>query len=187
MNVMRTPVGHARRGRWLETAIAASGDIYARRRVGYLLWHRVQWAHTEINGVRKHVRIPSPVDFTGVFGGVAIAFDAKVTNRLHFPTGNVKPHQLDMIDWFTACTGIGFLLISFERPDLGRTYACTGLWYRQTLAKLGHRQSIPFSSFAESALVADSQCVEVVHGANGLPINFGPAALKLQLAANGPR
>lgn len=179
------PITQARRGRWLEMAINASGEIYKRRRMGCLLWHREQWVHTQVGGERRHVRVKGPVDFTGVYGGVGVAFDAKVTRDTRLRFEHVEAHQFELIETYTACTGIGFLLVSFERPDLGRSFACTGLWFKQTLARLDGRRSVPFDAFEAAAEHANSQCTEVVHGAGGVPLAWGPAALKLHLAANG--
>lgn len=179
------PASQARRGRWLEMAINASGEIYRRRRMGYLLWHREQWVHTQVGGERRHVRVKGPVDFTGVFGGVAVAFDAKVTRDTRLRFEKVEPHQFELIEEYTSCTGIGFILVSFERPDLGRSFACSGLWFKQTLARLDGRSSVPFDAFEAAAAHGNSQCTEVIHGAGGVPLAWGPAALKLHLAANG--
>jgi recombination protein U len=125
----------------------------------------------------------SSVDFIGVYNNLAVAFDAKVTNLASLRVENVKPHQLDMLQAFTACTGVGFLLVCFERPDLAKTFICTATWFTRMIAK-SRRRSVPFDAFEHAASHAGTECCEVFHGEQGVPVNFGPAAWKLRLAIN---
>lgn len=187
MTACRVPQGHARRGKWLEQAVAATGEIYLARRVGYLIPHEVVWRHVEIDGQRRHVRVPSPVDFGGVFRSVALAFDAKVANGTNLRAAHVPEHQLDMLERFTQGTGIGFLLVSFERPDIGMTFACTAAWYRAQLASRPGRASVSHDVFERAARLGRGHCALVNHGEDSVPVNFGPAAVQLFAAVHGGR
>lgn len=97
----------------------------------------------------------------------------------------MKEHQLDMLASFTDCTGVGFLLVCFERPDLAKTFACTARWFQDQLDGTAHRCSIPFDTFEHAAGVAGKECCQVFHGENGVPVNFGHAAWRLRVAISG--
>jgi len=98
---------------------------------------------------------------------------------------NVKPHQLDEIERFANCTGLGFLLVCFERLDLGKTFAVSARWFRETQTALLPRRSIPFSAFEVGAADPGAECIEAFHGEQSVPINFGPAAFRLATIRNG--
>lgn len=184
MTIKKTRHGYSRRGRWLEAAVLSTSAMYQLRRIGKVVQQPVEWRDKVVDGRAIKIRVESSVDFIGVFDSVPIAFDAKVTNEASLPMKNVKDHQLEMLESFSECTGVGFLLVCFERADLGKTFACTARWYRQTLAKMSYRQSIPIDAFEHAAADASKECCEVFHGEQGVPVNFGPSARKLRAASN---
>lgn len=54
------------------------------------------------------------VDFCGVYNGKPICFELKSTeNKTSFPFGNIKNSQIDFLNKWVECGGIGYYLIRF--------------------------------------------------------------------------
>ena len=168
---------YANRGKWLESAVIASDLIYRGRGIGYV---EKLATPTRQLGPERFIRTRGTVDFMGHFLGLPLAFDAKATRQASLPHSNVKPHQVEAIDNFSKGGGLGFLLVCFERDDIGCTYAVTPQWYEQAKLDLWPRVSIPSHHFKTASVDNNQEVVEVLHGDNGVPVGFGPASKKLK-------
>lgn len=94
----------------------------------------------------------STVDFIGVCGGTAIAFDAKETKEKNrFPLSNIKKHQIDFMKLWALHGGDTFLIINFVKLNRVFRLDLTTLdWYwNQYQENKGKRGfgSIPLNEF----------------------------------------
>lgn len=115
----------------------------------------------------------STVDYDGVYQGKAIVFEAKSTQRNHFPLSMVSPHQVDYLDRANRNGAIAFLLV--ELSKLHRVYL---LPYEQLAgylkrARQGGRKSIPLDELEVYAY-------EVERG-RGVPYDYLAAVDKLEM------
>jgi len=159
---------YANRGRWLESAVIATNLIYAQR--GLACVTKVSVPVIMPRG-SDPIRLRSTVDFQGVAGGIAVAFDCKLTKKARLPAANVKPHQLEYLHSFIVNGGVGFLLVCFEGKVTG-TFAVTPVWWTQALAKAS---SVSVAAFLQSTGMPGSLCVRVQHGDAGAPVHYLPA------------
>lgn len=173
----RMPGGGRNLGRWFEEAIAASAATYRRRGIGNV--YKIPTPYRLIpEGSRQRFvydRSKSTVDFIGVFRGVALAFDAKTVKGSSIPLRNVHQHQLDAMHYHNNAGGAGFLVINFLKAG---SWAVTPRWWEDTAEGL-HRRSVPLQVLQAAQNDDQQECVAVMHGTNGVPVDFGPPALQL--------
>ena len=168
---------YGNRGKWLESAVLSTSLIYQHQGLGYV--EKLATPTRQISR-DKLIRVPGTFDFMGHFLGLPVAFDAKATREASLPHTNVKPHQVTALHQFSKGGGLGCLLICFERQDIGGTYLVTPQWYEQTKLELWPRVSVPSHVFKTASEDQFQTVVEVLHGDEGIPIGFGPAAKRLK-------
>src|SRR5579875_38202 len=110
-------ISQANRGMAFEYLIEYTNRQYQAKGIAV-----IQKIPTPVKMIRRGAQIvsafperKSTVDFIGVAGGRAIAFDAKST-RLYtrFPHGNIEQHQYEFLwEWQTQ-GGIAFVLVEFS-------------------------------------------------------------------------
>ena len=108
---------HANRGMGLETLIEYANAQYAAKGIAL-----IQKVSTPWKVVRRGKQIvsafpekKSTVDFTGVYRGVGIAFDAKETDlKTRFPYSNVEDHQIEFMKKWDINGGYAFFIIEFK-------------------------------------------------------------------------
>lgn len=88
---------------------------------------------------------PSTLDYTGVYRGKYLEFDAKETqSKTSFPISNIHKHQMEHIKKVLNFGGIAYLIVRFTLLD--RTYLLLG----SDLIRFSNefdRKSIPLSYF----------------------------------------
>lgn len=116
----------------------------------------IQKVHTPVKVLKteKNGRITgfwekkSTVDFVGVYGTRAIAFDTKQTRGKNLPLANIEQHQIDfMLKWRNQGHQ-AFLLVCFT--DLDRYFRLDILDIMEFM-ETNTRKSIPLSYFEERA------------------------------------
>ena len=101
---------------------------------------------------------PSTLDYTGVYKGYYLEFDAKETkSETSFPISNIHLHQIKHIEKVLNNKGIAFLIVRFT--TLNKTYLLMGNKLLLFL-KDNTRKSIPITYFQEN-------CYEI-------PIKYNP-------------
>lgn len=89
------------------------------------------------------------LDYVGVCQGVAVAFDAKETNKISLPLSNISSHQIDFIEDFNKQNGLAFIICNFKK--LNKFYLIPGevvLDYHYKSLE-GGRKSIPEKELEE--------------------------------------
>lgn len=87
------------------------------------------------------------VDYSGVYNGRAIIFDAKQTNETSFPLKNISLHQYELLkSWHEKGAG-AFLLVYFSKEDKYFVFQFEDLQLAWERAKIGGRKSISYKEF----------------------------------------
>lgn len=88
---------------------------------------------------------PSTLDYTGIYKGKYLEFDAKETqNKTSFPLSNIHKHQMEHIKRVIDFGGIAYLIVRFVALD--KTYLLLGEDLI-TFTKEYDRKSIPVDYF----------------------------------------
>ena len=115
-------VFHNNRGMNLENDINLSNQYYLDTKQAFIYKKPTPIGGAKViyqNGERRikdaFYKMPSTLDFNGLYKGYYIEFDAKVTtNKTSFPLNNIHPHQLKHIQNIYNHKGIVFLIISIN-------------------------------------------------------------------------
>lgn len=96
---------------------------------------------------------PSTLDYTGIYKGKYLEFDAKETqSKTSFPISNIHKHQLEHIQKVIYHNGISFLIVKFSTINLTFLLLGTDLI---NFIKNTTRKSIPLEYFKEKAFIID--------------------------------
>ena len=96
---------------------------------------------------------PSTLDYTGVYRGYYLEFDAKETqSKTSFPLSNIHAHQLEHIRKVLKFNGIAYLVVRFVKLDT--TYLLMG---DDLIAFIesNDRKSIPVEYFEDHGYIID--------------------------------
>lgn len=90
---------------------------------------------------------PSTLDYSGVYKGIYLDFDAKECNsKTSFPISNIHTHQIKHIRNVLIHKGISFLVVRFNVLD--KTFVLFG-WDLLRFIDNSNRKSIPYEYFLE--------------------------------------
>lgn len=96
---------------------------------------------------------PSTLDYTGIYKGKYLEFDAKETqSKTSFPLSNIHKHQMEHIKKVLEFGGIAYLIVRFTSLD--KTYLLLG----EDLIKFvnnSDRKSIPIEYFNTNGFVIE--------------------------------
>jgi len=96
---------------------------------------------------------PSTLDYSGIYKGFYIEFDAKETqSKTSFPLSNIHVHQLNHIKKIIYFGGIAFLIVRFVKLD--ETFILMGSDLINFI-NTHDRKSIPYSYFKEVGYVLE--------------------------------
>lgn len=107
------------------------------------------------------------VDYSGVYKGKALIFDAKETTTKNFPLKNLKEHQFSLLKSWHVNGAYAFLIVAFwnggNEPNafILPFEILEDVWMK---ARLGGRKSIPLKTFEE-------QCTKIKSN-NGYPLDY---------------
>lgn len=157
---------HANRGAVLEKLIDMTNQQYRNKEVA-----DIRKVPAPVKIMKQHGKTITGytqkgewVDYSGVFDGSAIIFDAKETsNRTSFPLNNISAHQYELLKSWHQKGAQSFLLVSFTKLDeiyhlpfpLLETY-----WED---AQKGGRKSIPRQEFVTGCEIVTSDEGYVLH------------------------
>jgi len=145
---------HANRGMDLETIIEEANIYYRQQDIAHIYKKptpigvvKVKYDNRGKKIEDAYFKMPSTLDFNGLYKGRYIEFDAKVTsNKTSFPISNVHPHQIKHIENILRHGGIVFLIIMMNN----RYFLLMGSIFLEFL-KNNTRKSIPFEYLCENA------------------------------------
>ena len=115
-------VSHKNRGMNLENSLNISNDYYLKKDIALIYKKPTPIGIVNVNYINGYKRItdayykmPSTLDFNGLYKGYYIEFDAKETkSNTSFPISNVHEHQIKHIRNINNNGGIVFLIISMN-------------------------------------------------------------------------
>lgn len=157
---------HANRGAVLERLIDMTNKQYRNKGIADIrkIPTPVQITGNNRGRVTGYVTKGEWVDYSGIYNGRAILFDAKeTTTRTSFPLDNVPGHQYELLKSWHEKGAQSFLIVSFRKLDeiyhlpfkLLETY-----WEG---AKNGGRKSIPYDEFVTKCDLIQSEKGYVLH------------------------
>lgn len=92
---------------------------------------------------------PSTLDYTGIYKGKYLEFDAKETiSKTSFPLSNIHPHQLEHLRKVITFGGISYLIVRFS--SLNQTYLLLGKDLINFI-DTNQRKSIPLEYFKKKS------------------------------------
>lgn len=150
---MRKPYSrsHANRGAVLERLIDMTNQQYRNKGVADIrkIPTPVQIKSNVRGKVTGYTTKGEWVDYSGVYDGRAIIFDAKETSiRTSFPLDNVSVHQYELLKSWHQKGAQAFLLVSFTKLDEIYLLPFKLLQEAWEDAQNGGRKSIPHKEFA---------------------------------------
>ncbi|MFJ7662979.1 Holliday junction resolvase RecU [Lysinibacillus sp. NPDC097162] len=107
--------GHANRGAKLEMLVEMTNNQYRNAWLADIrkVPTHVKILKTEGNKVSGHLDTATWVDYSGIYEGYSIIFDAKETKLKRFPLKNISPHQYQLLKSWHKHGAIAFLLVAF--------------------------------------------------------------------------
>ena len=149
---------YANRGMTLESDINQTNEYYKIHNIA-LVYKKptpIQVVQVEYpkNKIKEaYFNEPSTLDYTGIYKGKYLEFDAKETqSKTSFPISNIHKHQLEHIKKVIYHNGISFLIIRFATINLTFLLLGTDLI---DFVKNTTRKSIPLEYFKEKAFTID--------------------------------
>jgi len=143
---------YANRGMTLEDDLNQTNSYYDLHSIA-LVYKKptpIRVVHVEYpkNKIREaYFNEPSTLDYTGIYQGNYLEFDAKETqSKTSFPLSNIHKHQLEHIRKVLYFGGIAFLIVRFT--TLNQTYLLLGTDLLSFLETYD-RKSIPIDFFQE--------------------------------------
>jgi recombination protein U len=162
-------MSYANRGMGFEALINLTNDLYNRR--GLALITKLPTPMKVLGPAKvknQHVAVfekPSTVDYTGVYRGRAIEFEAKSTHSLTaWPLKDIHDHQVEHLRRVDQHGGIAFVLVEFVKQHGIFLLTARHLLQVWAAAQAGGRKSIPIDDF-------DRMCLQVGPG-RGVPVDY---------------
>lgn len=140
---------YANRGMLLERIIDMANNNY--RNAGVADVRKVP-APVKIMNVKGktitgHLERPTWVDYSGVYQGTSIIFDAKETSKTSFPMDNLSEHQYRLLESWAEKGAIAFLIVYFSKFDKYYFLPFSVLQWAYNRAATGERKSIAHEEF----------------------------------------
>lgn len=140
---------YANRGAFLERIIDMANNKY--RNAGVADIRKVptpfKSLKTDKGKVTGHFEKPTWVDYSGIYQGKAIIFDAKETGKTNFPLDNISLHQYDLLKSWSEKGARAFLLVYFSQHDKYFVLQFDDLKLAWERAEIGGRKSIAYKEF----------------------------------------
>lgn len=156
---------HAHRGAFLERIIDMANNKY--RNAGVADIRKVPTPFkplkTTAGKVTGHFEKPTWVDYSGVYDGRAIIFDAKQTASTNFPLANISLHQFELLKSWSRNGARAFLVVYFSAYDKYYLLPFESLERAWERAETGGRKSIAFKEFETMAIEVKSKDGYTLH------------------------
>ena len=156
---------YANRGAFLERIIDMANNKYRNAGVADIrkVPTPVQITSTKGQMVTGRKEKATWVDYSGVYNGRAIIFDAKQTSEMSFPLKNISHHQYELLKSWSEKGAVAFLIVYFSSKDKYYYLPFTLLNYAWKRAENGGRKSIAYSEFEECATEVKSKGGYTLH------------------------
>ena len=149
---------YANRGMTLENDINQSNEYYNLNNIA-LVYKKptpikvVQVEYPKNKIKEAYFNEPSTLDYTGIYKGKYLEFDAKETqSKTSFPLANIHKHQMEHIKRVIDFGGIAYLIVRFSMLD--KTYLLLGEDLISFMNKYD-RKSIPIDYFDNYGFVIE--------------------------------
>lgn len=147
-------ISYKNRGMDLEYLIEEANEYYIANDLAYIYKKPTPIGVTKViyqNGGKRindgYYKMPSTLDFNGLYKGKYIEFDAKeTTNKTSFPISNVHEHQIKHIRNINKHGGIVFLIIKMNE----KYFLLPGQLFLEFIDS-NTRKSIPYEYLCENA------------------------------------
>ncbi len=170
----RIACSQANRGRILEDLLKWTNERYRARDLAVV--HKVPTAFIPIRSSRtdEHGRRPivtakveerAAVDFLGVAGWCALAFDAKETHESRWPLARLEEHQAKFLADWHAQGGLAFILVAFA--PRGGTYLVP--WQELAARRAAWKERCGPASITEDEL---GKSRPAITSARGVPLDY---------------
>lgn len=167
--IYHKPISHANRGMNLEALINEANKYYIENNLVYITKKPTPIGIVSVSDDEKKMitkaffKEPSTLDYSGVYKGRYIEFDAKETNSTtSFPISNILGHQIDYIKKIINHKAIVFLIIKIKNEF----YVIDGK-YLINYINTSSKKSIPYKTIIKNGYKIDSDGLIKV---NYLPI-----------------
>lgn len=113
-------INYKNRGLDLEYLINITNEYYLNNDIAVIYKkptpitvHKVDYKHNKVT--EGYYKIPSTLDYNGIYKGKYLDFDAKETkNKTSFPLANIHNHQLKHIESVIRHGGISFIILKMN-------------------------------------------------------------------------
>lgn len=146
-------INYGNRGMTLEQDINLTNDYYINKKIALIYKKPIPIKVLKINSTKTRIldgfyEKKSTLDYSGIYKGKYIEFDAKETNsKTSFPISNIHIHQLEHIRNIIYFKGIAFLIVRFNYYN--KTFLVPGDKLLNYIDN-NNRKSIPYSFFADN-------------------------------------
>ena len=143
-------INYGNRGMTLETDINLTNDYYIEKSIALIYKKPVPIKVLKINQTKTRIldafyEQKSTLDYSGIYQGKYIEFDAKETNsKTSIPLANIHKHQIEHIKNVLQFKGIAFLIVRFNYHN--KTFILPGKMLIEYLNDT-KKKSIPYSYF----------------------------------------
>lgn len=161
---------HANRGVKLEMLVDMTNNQYRNRFAADIRKVPTPVKITNVSGAHVTGRLDTAewVDYSGVYKGKSIIFDAKETKQKSFPLSNIRVSQYELLKSWNYHGALSFLLVAFwivgkNEPEIYvlEFEKLESFWIAM---EMGGRKSIPIAFFQED-------CAPVKMG-NGFIVDY---------------
>ena len=149
---------YANRGMTLEADINQTNEYYNLHNIA-LVYKKptpikvVQVEYPKAKIKEAYFNEPSTLDYTGIYLGKYLEFDAKETaSKTSFPLSNIHKHQLEHIRKVLTFGGIAYLIVRFS--SLEKTFLLKGEELLKFI-EINQRKSIPYNYFETYGFLID--------------------------------
>ena len=150
-------VVYANRGKKLESIIDATNKQYMIDGVADVrkIPTPVKIISNKAGRVSGHVEKGTWVDYSGVYNGKAIIFDAKQTSGKSLPLANIHRQQYELLKSWNQKGAVAFLLVHFTEIDTYYYLGFETLRWAYERSESNGRKSISLKEFEEKSIKID--------------------------------
>lgn len=151
-------INYGNRGMTLEEDINLTNEYYEEKKIALIYKKPIPIKVLKINETKTRIKEAfyekkSTLDYSGIYHGKYIEFDAKETNnKTSFPLSNLHIHQLEHIKKVLYYGGIAFLIVRFN--SWNETYVLYGDMLINYIDNT-KKKSIPLSFFREKCPIIE--------------------------------
>ena len=146
-------INYGNRGMTLESDINLTNDYYIEKKIALIYKKPIPIKVLKINPTKTRIldafyEQKSTLDYSGIYKGKYLEFDAKETNsKTSLPLANIHKHQIEHIKNVIYFKGIAFLIVRFNYYN--KTFILPGNILLDYINST-NRKSIPYKFFEDN-------------------------------------